>query len=136
MLEIDAHFDAYEHLKHLPREDEALHTLRKVASMVKPIMRKRGWKVGTLCEFLPEDPRLQGQFESSSSRVRTVSGLLLSDATDLPLVAGLNINRSERICVRLRYTPDPRQFIPLDHVIDTMLHEYAPHASPPLNSHL
>ena len=61
MKEIDAHFDAYEHLKHLPREKEALHMLRKAASMVKPIMRKRGWKVRTLCEFLPESARLLGK---------------------------------------------------------------------------
>ena len=60
MREIDAHFDAYEHLKHLPRDGEALHMLRKVASMVKPMMRKRGWKVGTLAEFLPDEPQLLG----------------------------------------------------------------------------
>lgn len=60
MREIDAHFDAYEHLKHLPRDGEALHMLRKAASMVKPMMRKRGWKVGTLAEFLPDEPQLLG----------------------------------------------------------------------------
>lgn len=61
MKEIDAHFDAYEHLKHLPRDGEALHMLRKAASMVKPMMRKRGWKVGTLAEFLPDEPQLLGE---------------------------------------------------------------------------
>jgi len=61
MREIDAHFDAYEHLKHLPQEQEALHMLRKAASLVKPMMRKRGWKVQTLAEFLPDDPRLLGK---------------------------------------------------------------------------
>lgn len=61
MREIDAHFDAYEHLKHLPRDGEALHTLRKAASMVKPMMRKRGWKVGILAEFLPDEPQLLGR---------------------------------------------------------------------------
>lgn len=60
MREIDAHFDAYEHLKHLPREGEALTMLRKVASAVKPMMRKRGWKVGSLAEFLPDEPQLLG----------------------------------------------------------------------------
>ncbi|PSN63106.1 WLM-domain-containing protein [Corynespora cassiicola Philippines] len=95
MREIDAHFDAYEHLKHLPRDDEALHTLRKVASMVKPMMRKRGWKVGTLAEFLPDEPQL----------------------------LGLNINRTERILVRLRYHHDSRQFLPIEQVVDTLLHE-------------
>ena len=60
MTEIDAHFHAYEHLKHLPREAEALHMLRKAASVVKPIMRKRSWVVNTLCEFLPPDANLLG----------------------------------------------------------------------------
>jgi hypothetical protein len=62
MREIDAHFDAYEHLKHLPRDAEALHMLRKAASMVKPMMRKRGWKVGTLAEFLPDEAQLLGEY--------------------------------------------------------------------------
>ncbi|KAI4648729.1 uncharacterized protein J4E79_009800 [Alternaria viburni] len=95
MKEIDAHFDAYEHLKHLPREKEALHMLRKAASMVKPIMRKRGWKVKTLCEFLPESARL----------------------------LGLNVNRTERILVRMRYHYDARQFLPFEEIMDTLLHE-------------
>ncbi|KNG46574.1 zinc ion binding protein [Stemphylium lycopersici] len=95
MREIDAHFDAYEHLKHLPRDGEALHTLRKAASMVKPMMRKRGWKVGTLAEFLPDEPQL----------------------------LGLNINRTERILIRLRYHYDSRQFLSLEQVTDTLLHE-------------
>jgi hypothetical protein len=62
MKEIDAHFDAYEHLKHLPRDAEALHMLRKAASMVKPMMRKRGWKVKTLGEFLPDEETLLGEY--------------------------------------------------------------------------
>lgn len=95
MREIDAHFDAYEHLKHLPREKEALVMLRKAASVVKPIMRKRGWKIGTLAEFLPDEPQL----------------------------LGLNINRTERILIRLRYHHDSRQFLPMEQVTDTLLHE-------------
>jgi hypothetical protein len=67
MREIDAHFDAYEHLKHLPREAEALVMLRKVASAVKPMMRKRGWKVGSLAEFLPEEPQLLGLYTNTPS---------------------------------------------------------------------
>lgn len=95
MREIDAHFDAYEHLKHLPREKEALVMLRKAASIVKPIMRKRGWKIGTLAEFLPDEPQL----------------------------LGLNINRTERILIRLRYHHDSRQFLPMEQITDTLLHE-------------
>ncbi|CAI6271956.1 unnamed protein product [Periconia digitata] len=95
MREIDAHFDAYEHLKHLPKDGDALHMLRKVASMVKPMMRKRGWKVATLAEFLPDEPQL----------------------------LGLNINRTERILIRLRYHHDSRQFLSIEQVTDTLLHE-------------
>ncbi|CAG5174469.1 uncharacterized protein ALTATR162_LOCUS7788 [Alternaria atra] len=95
MKEIDAHFDAYEHLKHLPNQAEALHMLRKAASMVKPMMRKRGWKVGTLAEFLPDEPQL----------------------------LGLNINRTERILIRLRYHHDSRQFLSMEQITDTLLHE-------------
>jgi hypothetical protein len=73
MREIDAHFDAYEHLKHLPREAEALHMLRKAASMVKPMMRKRGWKVGTLAEFLPDEPQLLGGYTSAMHPVLWLS---------------------------------------------------------------
>ncbi|KAF1942578.1 zinc ion binding protein-like protein [Clathrospora elynae] len=106
MREIDAHFDAYEHLKHLPNNGDALHMLRKAASMVKPMMRKRGWKVGTLAEFLPDEPQL----------------------------LGLNINRTERILIRLRYHHDSRQFLTMEQVTDTLLHElshivFGPHNS-------
>jgi hypothetical protein len=73
MREIDAHFDAYEHLKHLPREAEALHMLRKAASMVKPMMRKRGWKVGTLAEFLPDEPQLLGRHTLAMNRALLLS---------------------------------------------------------------
>ncbi|KAF2875046.1 WLM domain-containing protein [Massariosphaeria phaeospora] len=95
MREIDAHFDAYEHLKHLPHDRDALQMLRRAASLVKPMMRKRGWKVGTLAEFLPDEPQL----------------------------LGLNINRTERILIRLRYHHDSRQFLPMEQVTDTLLHE-------------
>jgi DNA-dependent metalloprotease WSS1 len=60
MRDIDSNFGAYEHLSYLPRADEALHLIRRVASMVQPLMRKRNWKVGALSEFLPDDPNLQG----------------------------------------------------------------------------
>lgn len=58
--EHDAQFRSYRHLRELARADEALHTLRKIASLVKPIMRARGWKVGELCEFYPAQQNLLG----------------------------------------------------------------------------
>jgi hypothetical protein len=60
MRDLDNHFGEYSHLQHMPRADEALHTIRKVASCVKPIMRKRGWTVGVLAEFYPDQANLWG----------------------------------------------------------------------------
>lgn len=96
MLELDPLITEYQHEKFRPREAEALQTLRKVASLVKPIMRQRGWKVGILTEFWPPEKNL----------------------------LGLNWNHGQKICLRLRYPYDERQFLPLEEVVDTMLHEY------------
>jgi hypothetical protein len=38
-------------------------------------------------------------------------------------VIGINMNRGQKICLRLRYPGDKNQFLPLDQVVDTMLHE-------------
>jgi hypothetical protein len=88
-------FNCYEHLAGLPRGDAALTLLRKVASTVKPIMRKRGWRVQILAEFLPPEGNL----------------------------LGLNINRGYKICIRLRYHNNTDLFLPLEQIVDTMLHE-------------
>lgn len=52
----------YSHLKDKRRQDEALRTLQKVASLVKPIMRAHNWRVGTLAEFFPPESNLLGEF--------------------------------------------------------------------------
>ncbi|KXL51528.1 hypothetical protein M433DRAFT_140551 [Acidomyces richmondensis BFW] len=95
LKESEALFNSYEHLQGLPRGEAALTMLRKVASLVKPIMRKHGWKVRILAEFLPPEPNL----------------------------LGLNINRGYKICLRLRYHNNPDLFLPVEQVVDTMLHE-------------
>ncbi|KAI6997095.1 zinc ion binding protein [Hortaea werneckii] len=95
LRETEALFNSYEHLQGLPRGDAALTMLRKVASLVKPIMRKRGWKVQILAEFLPPEQNL----------------------------LGLNINKGYKICIRLRYHNNPDLFLPTEQVVDTMLHE-------------
>ena len=51
---------SYEHLKGLPKPDEALTLLRKIASRVKPIMRKHHWRLPVLAEFFPDNPGLLG----------------------------------------------------------------------------
>lgn len=95
MREQDALIGQYTHENHRPRADTALLTLRKIASMVKPIMRQRGWRVGTLSEFYPEEKNL----------------------------LGLNYDHGQRICLRLRYSRDQSLFLPFEQVVDTMLHE-------------
>ncbi|QSZ29395.1 hypothetical protein DSL72_003909 [Monilinia vaccinii-corymbosi] len=93
--ERDALIFSYSHLKGHKREAEALHSLKKIASLVKPIMRARNWRVGALTEFYPDQQNL----------------------------LGLNVNRGHKICLRLRYAGDQNQFLPLEEVVDTMLHE-------------
>ncbi|KAK1966581.1 WLM domain-containing protein [Colletotrichum sublineola] len=95
MPEHDALVATYSHLADFPRASDALQSLKKVASLVKPIMRVRGWKVQELAEFYPEQANL----------------------------LGLNINRGQRILVRLRYPGDRSLFLPIEQVVDTMLHE-------------
>ncbi|KAM0282593.1 hypothetical protein ACHAQH_002961 [Verticillium albo-atrum] len=95
MPEHDALVQAYSHLADFPRASEALTTLKKVASLVKPIMRARGWRVRELAEFFPDQHNL----------------------------LGLNVNRGQRILLRLRHPGDRAQFVLIEQVIDTMLHE-------------
>src|SRR4051812_11740357 len=95
--DLDPLIDQFQHLKDKKRAGEALQMLRKIASVVKPIMRQHNWRVGTLCEFYPAEGNL----------------------------LGLNRNAGERIELRLRYPGDENQFLPIEEIIDTMLHELA-----------
>ncbi|KAI1432201.1 WLM-domain-containing protein [Xylaria sp. CBS 124048] len=97
MPEIDPLILSFSHLADFPRASEALFTLKRVASWVKPLMRARGWKVGQLTEFYPSQANL----------------------------LGLNVSHGQKICLRLRYPGDRNQFLPLEQVADTMLHELA-----------
>lgn len=82
-------------LKKQPNYSEAIHLLQTVATKVKPLMRAHSWHVRTLREFQPADPRL----------------------------LGLNKNRGQEICIRLRPAHDSLSFYDMDHLIGTMLHE-------------
>ncbi|KAF7534715.1 hypothetical protein G7Z17_g13326 [Cylindrodendrum hubeiense] len=97
MADRDALVLSYVHLANFPRAGDALHTLKKIASMVKPIIRARNWKVGELAEFYPDQANL----------------------------LGLNVDRGRKICLRLRHPGDRNQFLPIESVVDTMLHELA-----------
>ena len=93
--ELEPLIGRFVHEAQRPRANEALKSLQKIASIVKPIMRTRNWYVGTLTEFYPSE-----------------AGLL-----------GLNINHGQEIRLRLRYPGDANQFLPFEQVVDTMLHE-------------
>ncbi|KAJ1327760.1 DNA-dependent metalloprotease WSS1 [Microdochium nivale] len=104
--EVDPLIFSYSHLADFPRAGDALHTLRRVASLVKPLMRARGWVVRQLTEFYPGQENL----------------------------LGLNVNRGQKICLRLRYPGDRTLFLPLEQVVDTMLHELAHNVHGPHDS--
>ncbi|KAF9346386.1 hypothetical protein BGX26_002117 [Mortierella sp. AD094] len=75
--------------------EEALRILKKVATMVRPIMKAHGWKTTTLAEFYTK-------------------GLL-----------GMNTNSGWKIQLCLRYHSDENRFLPWEEIIGTMLHELA-----------
>ena len=56
----DSWVRSYEHLQNFPRADEALNLLKRLASLVKPIMRKHAWMLPTLAEFFPDQTNLLG----------------------------------------------------------------------------
>ena len=58
----DVYVKSFTHLKDRHRADYALKFLQKIASLVKPIMRKRGWVLPTLAEFFPDQQNLLGEF--------------------------------------------------------------------------
>ncbi|OZJ03788.1 hypothetical protein BZG36_03008 [Bifiguratus adelaidae] len=82
-------------LKTKQRRDDALKLLQRMAANVKPIMKRRGWKVERLEEFFPKNPNL----------------------------LGLNVNRTTKICIRLRPHFDENAFLDYDSLLGTMLHE-------------
>lgn len=52
---------SYTHLNGRPKSEQALPMLQKIASLVKPIMRKHSWVLPVLSEFFPESPNLIGE---------------------------------------------------------------------------
>jgi len=63
----DVYVKSFTHLKDRHRADDALKLLQRIASLVKPIMRKRGWVLPVLAEFFPDNPNLLGEFDVPSS---------------------------------------------------------------------
>jgi hypothetical protein len=59
---------SFVHLPSFPRASEALQALRKIASLVKPIMRARSFKIRELAEFYPSQTNLLGVCSPSNNR--------------------------------------------------------------------
>lgn len=74
---------------------EARKILQEVAKAVAPLMHEKGFKVGTLCEMYPKNGNL----------------------------LGLNVNKGQKILLRLRFASNPLLFLPLNDILGTMLHE-------------
>ncbi|KII93965.1 hypothetical protein PLICRDRAFT_411312 [Plicaturopsis crispa FD-325 SS-3] len=91
----DTFVKSFTHLKDRPKADQALAMLQRIASLVKPIMRKHSWVLPVLSEFFPDDPNL----------------------------LGLNVNGGQKILVRLRPSWAPDTFYDEEDVMGTMLHE-------------
>ncbi|ORX91224.1 WLM-domain-containing protein, partial [Basidiobolus meristosporus CBS 931.73] len=100
----DAYFGTVRALKRKPNESEALKILQQMASQVKPIMKKRGWSVGTLREFFPKNPNLLEYLLGS-------------------VLLGLNKNYGQEICIRLRPASNDSKFLPYESLLGTLLHE-------------
>ncbi|GEQ67754.1 hypothetical protein JCM33374_g1419 [Metschnikowia sp. JCM 33374] len=82
-------------LKRYADKDKALDLLHQIARAVAPIIHAYNFKVGTLCEMYPKSQSL----------------------------LGLNVNRGEKILIRLRSARNDRTFLPMGDLIGTLLHE-------------
>ncbi|KAK6526475.1 hypothetical protein TWF694_005061 [Orbilia ellipsospora] len=89
------------HLSNYPQSPTALDTLKRIASLVKPIMRRHRFRIAKLAEFYPEmEPNLLGLNTS------------FPGSANLPIIQ-----------LRLRQPYDSRVFLPYESVVQTMLHE-------------
>lgn len=78
-----------------PGSDKALELLHEIATLVAPIMHHYHFQVDLLCEMYPRDRCL----------------------------LGLNVNRGQKICLRLRSPTDNKWFLDRESIVGTMLHE-------------
>ncbi|KAF3932456.1 hypothetical protein ABW19_dt0202969 [Dactylella cylindrospora] len=91
----------YFHLPNYSNAAFALDTLKRVASLVKPIMRRHNFRIAKLAEFYPEmEPNLLGLNTS------------FPGSANLPIIQ-----------LRLRQPFDSSRFLDYENVVQTMLHE-------------
>lgn len=82
-------------LKRFADQKLANDLLHQIAKLVAPVLHEYNLKVGTLCEMFPKNRNL----------------------------LGLNINRGQKILLRLRQYSNEKQFYPLYDLVGTMFHE-------------
>ncbi|KAI9229949.1 MAG: WLM domain-containing protein [Piptocephalis tieghemiana] len=90
-------FGEYRALVKQPDRERALTLLHRAAEQVRPVMVKRGWRVGKLVEFLPRNVNL----------------------------LGVNVNHGQEIRLRLRPSKSTTTFLPYEDILGTLLHELA-----------
>lgn len=84
-------------LRRYDNKDYALDILHDLAKAVGPIMHEYNFKIGMLCEMYPKNP----------------------------LLLGLNVNKGQKILIRLRPPYAEHAFYPMSDLVGTMLHELA-----------
>ncbi|EJS43484.1 wss1p [Saccharomyces arboricola H-6] len=82
-------------LQRKPNREDALNLLKEIAHRVSFLMKENNFKVVSLVEFYPHDQRL----------------------------LGMNVNRGSKVMLRLRCPTDEFQFLPMESIMGTMLHE-------------
>lgn len=82
-------------LKRYDNKDYALDLLHDLARAVGPLMHQYNFKIGMLCEMYPKNP----------------------------LLLGLNVNKGQKILIRLRPPFAEHTFYPMSDLIGTLLHE-------------
>lgn len=82
-------------LKRYSDKEYANSLLHDVVKATAKIIHQHNFKVGTLCEMFPKNANL----------------------------LGLNVNRGQKILIRLRYHHNDKLFLPLSDIIGTFLHE-------------
>ncbi|KAJ6601328.1 WLM domain-containing protein [Mycena vulgaris] len=92
-MSTDSFVRSFTHLKGRPKEERALPMLQRIASLVKPIMRKHAWVLPVLSEFFPAQDNL------------------------------IDVNGGQKILLRLRPAHTPDTFYEEEEVVQTMLHE-------------
>lgn len=103
-VSLNPHIRTITFLRKQPNSDTAKSILEDVTKSISYLMKENKLKVGTLCEFYPKQANL----------------------------LGLNVNRGQKIMLRLRHPQNSNSFLPRDEIMHTMIHElthnlYGPH---------